>query len=78
MLGGVIVNFIFVFIIYIGMVFVYGDMFVVNVDLKDGVLIENFVMFKIGFKIGDKILVIDGKKVENFDNELNMNIIMFK
>ncbi len=78
MLGGVTVNFILAFIIYIGMAFVYGDTFVANADLKDGVLIENPVMLKTGFKTGDKILAIDGKKVENFDNELNMNIIMSK
>lgn len=78
MLGGVTVNFILAFIIYIGMAFVYGDTFVSNADLKDGVLIENPVMLKTGFKTGDKILAIDGKKVENFDNELNMNIIMSK
>ncbi|PXY45070.1 RIP metalloprotease RseP [Flavobacterium hydrophilum] len=78
MLGGVTVNFILAFIIYIGMAFAYGDTFVANADLKDGVLIENPVMLKTGFKTGDKILAIDGKKVENFDNELNMNIIMSK
>jgi regulator of sigma E protease len=78
MLGGVTVNFILAFIIYIGIAFVYGDTFVSNADLKDGVLIENPVMLKTGFKTGDKILAIDGKKVENFDNELNMNIIMSK
>ncbi|WP_163398517.1 RIP metalloprotease RseP [Flavobacterium fluviatile] len=78
MLGGVTVNFILAFVIYIGMAFVYGETFVANADLKDGVLIENPVMLKTGFKTGDKILAIDGKKVENFDNELNMNIIMSK
>jgi regulator of sigma E protease len=78
MLGGVTVNFILAFIIYIGMAFAYGDTFVANADLKDGVLIENPVMLKTGFKTGDKILAIDGKKVENFDNDLNMNIIMSK
>ncbi|MCI9845363.1 RIP metalloprotease RseP [Flavobacterium pectinovorum] len=78
MLGGVTVNFILAFIIYIGMAFAYGDTFVANADLKDGVLIENPVMLKTGFKTGDKILAIDGKKVVNFDNELNINIIMSK
>ncbi|WP_163409196.1 RIP metalloprotease RseP [Flavobacterium ajazii] len=78
MLGGVTVNFILAFIIYIGMAFAYGDTYVANADLKDGVLIENPVMLKTGFKTGDKILAIDGKEVVNFDNELNMNIIMSK
>jgi len=78
MLGGVTVNFILAFIIYIGMAFAYGDTYVANADLKDGVLIENPVMIKASFKTGDKLVSIDGKKVENFDGDLNMNIIMAK
>jgi regulator of sigma E protease len=78
MLGGVTVNFILAFIIYIGMAFAYGDTYVATADLKDGVLIENPTMIKAGFKTGDKIVALDGKKVENFDNDLNINIIMSK
>ncbi|OXA84077.1 RIP metalloprotease RseP [Flavobacterium hercynium] len=78
MLGGVTVNFILAFIIYIGMAFAYGDTYVANADLKDGVYIENPVMLKAGFKTGDKLISIDGQKVENFDNDLNMKIIMAK
>lgn len=78
MLGGVTVNFILAFIIYIGMAFAYGETYVANSDIKDGLLIENPVMVKAGFKTGDKIIAIDGKKVENFDNELNMNLVMSK
>ncbi len=78
MLGGVTVNFILAFIIYIGMAFVYGDTYVANTDLKDGVLIENPAMLKAGFRTGDKIISIDGKKVENFDSDMNMNVIMAK
>jgi len=78
MLGGVTVNFILAFIIYIGMAFAYGDTYVANADLKDGVYIENPAMIKAGFKTGDKIVSIDGKKVENFDNDMNINVIMAK
>lgn len=78
MLGGVTVNFILAFIIYIGMAFAYGDTYVANADLKDGVLVENPVMLKAGFKTGDKILALDGQKNENFDNDINMKIIMAK
>ncbi|MBW1653839.1 RIP metalloprotease RseP [Flavobacterium quisquiliarum] len=78
MLGGVTVNFILAFIIYIGMAFAYGDTYIANADLKDGVLIENPVMLKAGFKTGDKIISIDGKNVENFDKDMNINIIMAK
>nr|WP_315163471.1 RIP metalloprotease RseP [uncultured Flavobacterium sp.] len=78
MLGGVTVNFILAFIIYIGMAFAYGDMFIANVDLKDGLLIDNPVMQKAGFQTGDKIISIDGEKVIKFDNDMNMKIIMAK
>ena len=78
MLGGVTVNFILAFVIYIGMAFAYGDMFVATADLKDGLLIENPVMQKAGFKTGDKILAIDGEKVAKFDNQINANIVMAK
>lgn len=78
MLGGVTVNFILAFIIYIGMAFAFGDTYVANADLKDGVYIENPAMIKAGFRTGDKIVSIDGKKVENFDNDMNINVIMAK
>lgn len=78
MLGGVTVNFILAFIIYIGMAFAYGEMFVATADLKDGLLIENPVMQKAGFQTGDKILAIDGEKVTKFDNQINANIVMAK
>ncbi|WET00493.1 RIP metalloprotease RseP [Flavobacterium sp. YJ01] len=78
MLGGVTVNFILAFIIYIGMAFAYGDTYIANADLKDGVSIENPAMIKAGFKTGDKIISIDGKTVENYDSDMNMNVIMAK
>jgi len=78
MLGGVTVNFILAFIIYIGIAYVYGDTFIANSDIKDGYLIENPAMIKAGFKTGDKLIAIDGKKVENFDGDMNINIVMGK
>ncbi|TRX40353.1 RIP metalloprotease RseP [Flavobacterium restrictum] len=78
MLGGVTVNFILAFIIYIGMAFVYGDTYVANADLTDGLLIESKAMTNAGFKTGDKIIAVDGEKVVKFDNDVNMKIIMGK
>jgi regulator of sigma E protease len=77
MLGGVTVNFILAFIIYIGMAFAYGDT-VASTDFKDGMLIENPVMLKAGFKTGDKFLAADGNPIAKFDNDINMTIIMAK
>jgi regulator of sigma E protease len=78
MLGGVTVNFILAFIIYIGMAFAYGDTYVANGDLKDGVFVTNPAIEKAGVHTGDKIISIDGQKVENFDDDTNMKVIMAK
>lgn len=78
MLGGVTVNFILAFIIYIGMAFAYGDTYIAMEDFKDGLLIENPAMINAGFKTGDKILAVDGTKIVKFDNDLNMEIAMGK
>ncbi|MEN9910086.1 MAG: hypothetical protein RLZZ540_3245 [Bacteroidota bacterium] len=78
MLGGVTVNFILAFIIYIGMAFAYGDTYIANSDLKDGVWITNPALIKAGFKTGDKILAVDGTKIVKFDGEINIKIIMSK
>ncbi|WP_348823931.1 RIP metalloprotease RseP [Flavobacterium aestuarii] len=78
MLGGVTVNFILAFIIYIGMAFVYGDSYIANADMKDGLLIENKAMIDAGFKSGDKIIAVDGEKVIRFDKEINGKVIVAK
>jgi regulator of sigma E protease len=78
MLGGVTVNFILAFIIYIGMAFVYGDSYIANADMKDGVLIENQAMINAGFKSGDKIIAVDGEKIVRFDKEISSKIVLGK
>lgn len=78
MLGGVTVNFILAFIIYIGMAFAYGDTYIANEDLKDGLLVENKAMQKVGFQTGDQIVSVDGEKIVKFDNDLTMKVIMAK
>jgi len=78
MLGGVTVNFILAFIIYIGMAFAYGDSYIANADMKDGLLIENQAMINAGFKSGDKIVAVDGEKIVRFDKEINSKVILAK
>ena len=74
MLGGVTVNFVLAIIIYIGMAYVYGNTYIANSEVKDGIWVTSPVGEKIGFKTGDKILAIDGKKVEKFDDvQYNVN-----
>lgn len=78
MLGGVTVNFILAFIIYIGMTFFYGEEYIANNQLKDGVWIENKTMQEIGFKTGDKIMSIDGKPLEKLDGGISEKILTSK
>jgi regulator of sigma E protease len=75
MLGGVTVNFILAFVIYIGMAFYYGDLYLNNSELKDGIAVTSEVGEEMGFKTGDKILSIDGEKVVRFNDV--QNIILF-
>ena len=77
MLGGVTVNFILAFIIYIGMAFAYGDLYLANSEVKDGVWITNPVVEKIGLKTGDKIIAVDGLKADKF-HEINGKILLGK
>lgn len=77
MLGGVTVNFILAFIIYIGMAFFYGDLYLNNSELKDGIAVTSEVGAQMGFKTGDKILSIDGEKVTRF-NEVPNKILFAK
>ena len=78
MLGGVTVNFILAFLIYIGMAFFYGDIYIANSDLKDGVVVENQAMLDAGFKTGDKIVSVDGKPIKRIDGAINQTLLMSK
>lgn len=73
MLGGVTVNFILAFIIYIGMAYAYGEQFISNNDLKEGIWVTNPVIEKAGIKTGDKIVSINGKPIDRF-NDIAKNL----
>jgi regulator of sigma E protease len=77
MLGGVTVNFILAFIIYIGMAFAYGDIYLNNSELKDGIAVTSAVGEELGLKTGDKIIAVDGEKITHFD-EIPMKLLFSK
>lgn len=77
MLGGVTVNFILAFIIYIGMTFFYGEQYIANENVKDGIWVNNPTVEKLGFKTGDKIASIDGNKVSKFE-DVNKELFLAK
>ena len=71
MLGGVTVNFILAFIIYIGMAFAYGDTYIAIMRFeRRNCWLKIPLMKKLGFKTGDKIIAVDGEKIVKFDNEI--------
>ena len=77
MLGGVTVNFILAFVIYIGMAYAYGDIYLNNSELKDGIAVTSPVGEELGFKTGDKIIAVDGEKIAHFD-DIPMKLLFSK
>lgn len=74
MLGGVTVNFILAYIIYVFIAFVYGDKTTTVASMKDGYWIENQLLQDLGFRTGDKILKVNDFEVVN-DYDVRSSII---
>jgi len=68
MLGGVIVNFVLGFTIYILMLFTWGESYLANDNLKDGIWVTDSLGTDLGLKTGDKILSVDGNKIKAFSS----------
>ncbi len=69
MLGGVTVNFLLAVVIYIGMAYSYGDQYIPMDSLEGGIFVrEKVIGDKLGVQTGDKIVAVDGEKVDNFDD----------
>ena len=66
MLGGVFVNFVLGIFIYIMLMYAYGEKFLPNDSVKDGVWVQDSLAMDLGLKTGDKILSIDGEKIKKF------------
>lgn len=66
MLGGVIVNILLAMVLYSMTLFVWGDSYLPNKNLKDGVWCIDSLAYEIGFKNGDKILSVNDKSIDNF------------
>ncbi|MEI6049664.1 MAG: RIP metalloprotease RseP [Bacteroidota bacterium] len=65
MTGGVIFNFISAMVIYILVLFAWGETYLPTANLKYGIVTDS-VGYAIGLRNGDKILTIDNQYVENF------------
>ena len=66
MLGGVTVNLLLGMFIYSMTLYVYGDKYLPNENLTDGVWCVGETAKSLGFKNGDKIIAADGKKIKRF------------
>lgn len=68
MLGGVTVNLILGFIIYCFILFTWGERYLPNKNLKDGLWVTDSLVYESGLRTGDKILTINGKSIERFND----------
>jgi regulator of sigma E protease len=66
MVGGVTVNLFLAVFIYSMTLYVYGDKFLPNNSLSDGVWCVDSLSKEIGFISGDKIVAVDGEPVLRF------------
>ncbi len=74
MIGGVLMNFLFAIIIYIGVLYAWGEMYLPTQNVKYGIVV-NETGEKIGFKTGDKILSVENQPVEQFHKVLSTIIL---
>lgn len=65
MIGGVLMNFLFALIIYIGVLYAWGEEYLPTSEARFGIVVGE-TGEKIGLKTGDKILSVDGEYIENF------------
>jgi regulator of sigma E protease len=70
LIGGVTVNVILAMVIYAGVLFTWGEKYLPNENLTDGVWVKDSLALDMGFQNGDKIHEIGGKKIERFSDIL--------
>ena len=76
-LGGVTVNFLLAWLIYIALTYSYGTSKVPLASINGGFEINEPALIEAGFKTGDKIIAVDGKQIMTL-NELNPLVVTAK
>jgi regulator of sigma E protease len=74
MTGGVIFNFILAMLIFIFVLFAWGETYLPTANVKYGIVTDS-VGYAIGLRNGDKIISVDNQHVENF-LELTSDIVL--
>jgi len=76
MLGGIIVNILLAFVIYGMVLFIWGEEKVPNATVSNGIWCTDTLMIKSGgLENGDKIVAINGQKVNYFDDITSLLIL---
>ncbi len=70
MLGGVIVNLILGFVIYTMVLFTWGEKYIPNSSMTEGIWVMDSVMNSTGLQTGDKIITINGVEPERYSDIL--------
>jgi regulator of sigma E protease len=66
MTGGVLFNFILALIIYVTVLFAWGETYLPTTNLKYGIVTDS-TGHSMGLRNGDKIITVDNKKIEKFN-----------
>jgi regulator of sigma E protease len=74
MTGGVVFNFVFAMLVYILVLFAWGETYLPTANAKYGIVTDS-VGYAIGLRNGDKILTVDNKHIENF-LEITTDIVL--
>ena len=65
MMGGVLVNFIFALILYVLILYTWGEKYLPAENMTYGIMVDSTAM-NLGLRNGDRILTVDGSKVDDF------------
>ena len=68
MLGGVFVNFILGIFIYIMLMYSYGEKYLPNENITNGLWVQDSLAISLGLQNGDKILSVDGEEIKKFSD----------
>ena len=74
MLGGVMVNFIMALVIYSAILYVWGDQYLPNKNVKYGITVDSLA-YDIGLRNGDKIISIDDIEADDF-HQIMIDIVL--
>ncbi len=78
MLGGVIVNLLLGIFIYSMTLYAYGEKYLPNKNLTDGVWCVGDLATELGFKTGDVFLSADGEEIDRFSDVLEKVVLSEK